>query len=122
MSKILYKLSFYIAILVLLIGIVMKVLNSSTYGFSFSKTGGLYSGTIDGNGIILLSLLLLIFSLWTYKDYKTIERKNNLMRNHEINENKKRKLKINKRQKIELLSYVFYVKCNALKKAHKVKL
>ncbi len=31
MSKILYKLSFYIAILVLLIGIVMKVLNSSTY-------------------------------------------------------------------------------------------
>ncbi|MCW1149088.1 hypothetical protein [Flavobacterium lacisediminis] len=97
MSKILYKLSFYIAILVLLIGIVMKVLNSSTYGFSFSKTGSLYSGTIDSNGIIILSLLLFIFSLWAYKDYKTIERKNNLMRNHEINENKKRKLNINKR-------------------------
>ena len=97
MSKILYKISFYIAILVLLIGIVMKVLNSSTYGFSFSKTGSLYSGTIDSNGIIILSLLLFIFSLWAYKDYKTIERKNNLMRNHEINENKKRKLNINKR-------------------------
>jgi hypothetical membrane protein len=96
MSKILYKLSLYVALLVLLIGILMKFLNSSTYGFSFSKIGGLYSGTIDGNGLILLSLLLLIFSLWAYKDSKAIERKNNLMRNHEINQNKKRKLKINK--------------------------
>lgn len=99
MSKILYKLSLYIATVVLLIGIVMKFFNSSTHGFSFSKTGSLYSGTIDGNGIILLSLLLFIFSLWAYKDYKTIERSNDLMRNHEINENKKRKLKINKKDR-----------------------
>jgi hypothetical protein len=97
MSKILYKLSFYIAIVVLLIGIVMKVLNSSTHGFSFSKIGSLYSGTIDGNGLILLGFLLLIFSLWAYNDYKTIEKRNNLIRNHEITENKKRKLKFNKR-------------------------
>ena len=97
MSKILYKLSFYIAILVLLIGIVMKVLNSSTYGFSFSKTGSLYSGTIDGNGLILLGFLLLIFSFWAYKDYKTIEKNKDLLRNHEANEIKKRKLKISRK-------------------------
>jgi hypothetical protein len=94
MSKILYKISFYIAIVVLLVGIVMKFFNSWTHGFSFSKIGSLYSDTIDGNGIILLSFLLLIFSFWAYKDYKTIERKKDLMRNHEANEIKKRKLKI----------------------------
>ncbi len=99
MSKILYKLSFYIAALVLLIGIVMKFLNSSTHGFSFSKTGSLFSGNIDGDGLIFLSLMLLIFSLWAYKDYKAIEKRNNSMRNHEINEVKKRKLKLVKDRK-----------------------
>lgn len=97
MSKSLYKLSFYIAIVVLTIGIVMKFFTSSTHGFSFSKTGSLYSGTIDGNGLILLGFLLFIFSFWAYKDYKTIERNKVLMRNNEANEIKKRKLKINRK-------------------------
>ena len=97
MSKILYKVSFYIAIVVLIIGIVMKFLDSSTNGFSFSKTGSLYSGTIDGNGLILLGFLLLIFSFWAYKDYKTIEKNKDLLRNHEANEIKKRKLKISRK-------------------------
>mgnify|MGYP006155288247 CR=1 FL=1 len=97
MSKILYKLSLYIATVVLLIGIVMKFFNSSTHGFSFRKTGSLYSGTIDGNGLILLGFLLLLFSFWAYKDYKAIGRSKDLKIKLETNENKKRKLKINKR-------------------------
>ncbi|MCA1967347.1 MAG: hypothetical protein LDL23_11970 [Flavobacterium sp.] len=97
MSKILYKVSFFIAIVVLIIGIVMKFFNSSTNGFSFSKTGSLYSGTIDGNGLILLGFLLLIFSFWACKDYSTIERNKVLMRNNEANEIKKRKLKTNRK-------------------------
>jgi len=97
MSKFLYKLSFYFAVIVLAIGFVMKFFTSSTHGFSFNKTGSLYSGTIDGNGLILLGFLLLIFSFWAYKDYQTIERNKVLMRNNEAKEIKKRKLKINRK-------------------------
>lgn len=73
-NKILFKLSLYIGLFVLLIGIIFKINSSSSSGFLFTKTNGIVNGNINGTGYIALSFMILSFSFLMYKNYKLEEK------------------------------------------------
>lgn len=73
-NKILFKLSLYIGIFILLIGFLFKINSSSSFGTLFAKSRGIVSNRINGTGYIALSFLILIFSFFMYKNYKSEEK------------------------------------------------
>jgi hypothetical protein len=84
-NKILYKLSLLVGLFILLSGIFFKFTNTFSSGYLFRKRGNISFGVIDGNGAIVLALLILAFSFWMYKSYKTekteIDKKRQIERN-----------------------------------------
>jgi hypothetical protein len=71
MNKILHLLSLGAGLFILLSGIFFKLSNNFATGLIFRKNGNITSGTIDGNGALVLGVMILSFSLWMYKEYKT---------------------------------------------------
>ncbi len=86
MSKILYKLSFGAAIFILLSGAYFKISKHFASGLIFRKNGNISTGTIDGNGTLVLGVMILLFSIWSYRNYKTLTRENERKRNQEEKE------------------------------------
>jgi hypothetical protein len=86
MSKILYKLSFGAAIFILLSGAYFKISEHFVSGLIFRKNGNISTGTIDGNGTLVLGVMILLFSIWMYRDYKIMKRENERKRNREEKE------------------------------------
>lgn len=74
MNKKLYLLSLAAGIFILLSGIFFKLNNHFASGLLFRKDGTVTSGTIDGNGALVLGIMILSFSVWMYKEYKTKKR------------------------------------------------
>jgi len=74
-KEVLFRLSLYSAIIMLLIGIFMVYGNQVSDGFTFSRSGGSGSGTLTGWGAISLGIATLLFSAGIYgawkKDVKT---------------------------------------------------
>ena len=90
-NKILFKLSFYIGIFILLIGIIFKMNSSSSFGFLFTKTNGIVNGNINGTGYIVLSFMIFSFSFLMYKNYKLEEKERKNRIEKERQEEKKLK-------------------------------
>ena len=92
-NKILYKLSLLVGLFIFLSGIYFKVNENSSSGYLFRKNGNIEFQTINGNGALTLGIMILAFTLWTFKSYKkeelNIEKKKRIEKN-EI-ELKKRK-------------------------------
>lgn len=86
MSKILYKLSFGVAIFILLSGAYFKISKHFVSGLIFKKNGSVNTGTLDGNGTLVLGVMILLFSIWMYRDYKTLKKENERKRNYEEKE------------------------------------
>lgn len=86
MNKILYKLSFVAAIFILISGAYFKISNHFSSGLVFRKNGNISIGTIDGNGTLVLGVMILLFSIWSYRNYKTLKRKNERKKNREEKE------------------------------------
>lgn len=87
-NKILFKLSLYIGLFILLIGIVFKINTSSSFGLLFTKTNGIVNGSINGTGYIVLSFMILSFSFLMYKNYKLDEKNRSKRIEQEIKETK----------------------------------
>lgn len=83
MNKILYKLSFGAAIFILLSGAYFKISKHFVSGLIFRKNGTISAGTIDGNGTLVLGVMILLFSIWSYRNYKTLKREEERKRNRE---------------------------------------
>ncbi|RXR18907.1 hypothetical protein EQG63_05530 [Flavobacterium amnicola] len=66
------KLSFYGAIIILILGIYLKIQSKvSNANFDYRRSGVLSSNDfIDGNGTIFLGILILLFSFIMFKVYK----------------------------------------------------
>ncbi|WP_320814182.1 hypothetical protein [Flavobacterium sp.] len=79
-NKTLFKLSLYIGLFILLIGVFFKINSSSSFGTLFTKSSGIVSNRINGTGYIALSFMILFFSFLMYKNYKSEkkERKNRI--------------------------------------------
>lgn len=90
-NKILFKLSFYIGLFILLIGIFFKINSSSSFGTLFTKSSRIVSNRINGTGYIALSFLILIFSFFMYKNYKSEEKEREIRIEKERQEEKKQK-------------------------------
>lgn len=69
-NKILYKLSLLVGLFTLISGIFLKITQSSSSGYLFRKKGNIEFKTIDGNGALILAIMILAFTLWMYKSYK----------------------------------------------------
>jgi hypothetical protein len=84
-NKILYKLSLLVGIFILTSGIVLKLTENSSSGYLFRKNGDIKFQTIDGNGAVILGIIILAFTLWMYKSYKKeeieIEKRKSIERN-----------------------------------------
>jgi hypothetical protein len=85
-QKILYKLSFLVGFLLLLVGLIMKYLSLSSNGLVFSKQGNISNGTLDGNGTLVLSVMIFAFAIWNYKSYLEDKKEKDLQRKKEKNE------------------------------------
>ena len=90
-SKILFQLSLALGLLLLFVGIIMKFSNVESKGWYFTKTGNLINGTLDANGTLILSVIMLSFALWNRKTYKQERQQTERSRNIENNENRLRK-------------------------------
>ncbi|TRW89357.1 hypothetical protein FNW07_13450 [Flavobacterium sp. GT3R68] len=86
LQKILYKLSFLLGLLLLLVGLIMKFLSLSSSGLVFSKQGNISHGTLDGNGTLVLSVMIFAFAIWNYKSYLEDKKEKDLLRKKEKNE------------------------------------
>jgi vacuolar-type H+-ATPase subunit I/STV1 len=86
MQRILYKLSLLVGLFLLFMGMIMKFFHYSSSGFSFSKRGDIYRGTLDGNGTLILAGMILLFALWNYKFYLTEKKEKDTKRKKEIQE------------------------------------
>lgn len=86
MNKIIYKLSFCAAIFILMSGAYFKISKHFASGLIFRKNGSVSSGTIDGNGTLVLGIMILLFSIWMYRDYKKVSRENKRKKSQEENE------------------------------------
>lgn len=86
MNKILYKLSFGAAIFILLSGAYFKISKHFVSGLVFRKNGNVSTETIDGNGTLVLGVMILLFSIWMYRDYKILKRENERKNNREEKE------------------------------------
>lgn len=84
-NKILYKLSLLAGVFILISGIFLKITQSSSSGYLFRKRGNIEFQTIDGNGALVLAVMILAFTLWMYKNYKKeekdIEKRKSIERN-----------------------------------------
>ncbi|MBC7525473.1 MAG: hypothetical protein H7239_13675 [Flavobacterium sp.] len=84
-NKILYKLSLLVGLFILTSGIVLKLTENSSSGYLFRKNGDIKFQTIDGNGALILGIMILAFTLWMYKSYKKeeieIEKRKSIERN-----------------------------------------
>lgn len=76
-TKILKLLLFYGGIIILGIGCYLKFKNLTSTGGAYKNRHGIViqPGTIDGNGTIILGLLILICSLITYYIYNSEKKK-----------------------------------------------
>ena len=87
-SKILYQLSLIVGLFILISGIIMKFFNVNSSGWFFTKRGNLINGTLDANGTIIVSFILLCFSIWFKKTYKKekrdYERRKGIEKNEDI--------------------------------------
>ena len=82
-----YILSFIIGIFLLIAGILMKLNNVESHGWFFSKRGDLINGTLDANGTLILSFIILIFAIWNKKIHDEEKRNHDRLKNIEKNEN-----------------------------------
>ena len=84
-NKILYKLSLFVGLFILISGIFLKVTQNSSSGYLFRKKGGIEFQTIDGNGALTLGIMILAFTFSIYKSYKKeeaeIEKRKSIERN-----------------------------------------
>lgn len=69
-NKILYKLSLFVGLFILVSGIFIKLTKNFADGYLFQKNGEISFGIIDGNGALFLGFMILAFSFSTYKGFK----------------------------------------------------
>lgn len=69
-NKILYKLSLFVGLFILVSGIFFKLTENFADGYLFQKNGDISLGIIDGNGALFLGFMILAFSFSTYKSFK----------------------------------------------------
>ena len=69
-NEILYKLSLFVGLFILVSGIFLKLTENFVDGYLFQKNGEISLGIIDGNGALFLGFMILAFSFWTYKGFK----------------------------------------------------
>lgn len=86
--KILYQLSMVLGLLLFVSGIFMKIFEINSSAWFFTKKGDLVNGTLDANGTIIVSFILLCFSISFNKTYKkekhNFERKKGIQKNEDI--------------------------------------
>jgi len=70
-TKKLYKLSLLTGLFIFISGVFFKLTQNSSSGYFFKKNGNIESGTINGNGALTLGIMILAFTLWMYRNYKT---------------------------------------------------
>ena len=84
-TRIIFKLAFFCGITILFVGIYLKISNqiSSSY-YQYRRIGIDYkTEIIDGNGTIILGLILLAFSYFGYSKYKSQKEYNQTLRKEE---------------------------------------
>ena len=86
MSKILFQLSLGLGLLLLVVGSLMKFFSIESKGWYFTKKGVLTNGTLDANGTLFLSIIILLFAMWNRKFYMQEKKEINQKRNIERNE------------------------------------
>ncbi|HSD14503.1 MAG TPA: hypothetical protein VLB74_07635 [Flavobacterium sp.] len=69
-QKVLFLVSLIGGIIIALVGIHLKFTETIAGSYTFSKYGGVGYGTIDGNGALLVGISILLFSGWTYYEFK----------------------------------------------------
>ena len=71
-TNILYRLTFFAGCVILLIGIYLKYNDAVSQGRYVTKYGTrMHTETIDGNGTIVLGVLVLLFSWWINGMYQS---------------------------------------------------
>ena len=84
-TRLIFKLTCFCGIIILFVGIYLKISNqlSSSY-YQYRRIGiDFKTETIDGNGTIILGLILLVFSYFGYRKYKSQKELNQILRKKE---------------------------------------
>lgn len=70
-TRIIYRLAFWVAIVILSIGGYLKYTHQLSRGLQHNRlNNSSRMETIDGNGTLALGFLLLLFALWMYISYQ----------------------------------------------------
>jgi cbb3-type cytochrome oxidase subunit 3 len=100
-DKILFWVSFIGSLIILLVGIKLKISETVSTSFIFSKNGGVGQGQINGTSTIVLGILILLFSFWNYKTYK----KSQIDRQRRLDEEKASIVKNHSKNDLKLFLY-----------------
>jgi hypothetical protein len=84
-TNIIFRLSLFCGILICSIGIYLKVTNQISQGYYQYRRSGIdyKTETINGNGIIILGFLILLFSFYQFRMYKIQKEDNENIRKKE---------------------------------------
>lgn len=93
LNNIVAILSFYGGLIILIIGLLLMFSQTTDTSFTFSKTGGVGTGTINGPGCIGLGVLILLFSWWSHREAKIEMRERDILIKKENEEFLKKKRK-----------------------------
>lgn len=76
LNELLYKISFIVGLIIILIGFYLKFFNITSASPSMDRfTGKVGVGYINGSGTIFIGLGVLLFSYWSYISYHKEEEK-----------------------------------------------
>lgn len=78
--KTLFWVTFIGGLVILLIGVYLTLSKSVTQGFITGKYSGFHQSSLNGYSELLLGVIMLLFSLWAYKIYKSQKKKYDKMR------------------------------------------
>jgi hypothetical protein len=79
MNKITSIIGLFVGTILLSIGIFMKVSNIVSDGYTTGRYGSIHYGTVDGYGVIILGIVILLLSILTYPNLNNDEnRKKNI--------------------------------------------
>ncbi len=69
-NKTLFWITLISGLIIFLIGVFLKLYNQTSNGFTAGRYGDIHQGMVTGFSGIFLGILILLLSIWTYRNYK----------------------------------------------------
>lgn len=96
------------SILIFLIGVELKINEKMSGGYLFSKSGNIGYNSISGTSVIFLSVLVFLFSLWTYRLYKNeLLKRDDKIQKEKVEDKKNMLKKIQSSTKVDMNLFLF---------------